>query len=243
MNFMEFKAQLKNFNDELKKILPYYISVDTFERITLTAVNKNQALLSCDRNSLFNALSLCACDGLIPNDKEAALVKVGSKVSYMPMISGILKKIKQSKEIVFITAHIVYECDQFSFYIDEFGEHLHHNPNFESEKIFKLVYALAKTIDGATFIEVMSKEEIEKIKNFSKMGSVGAWKNWYSEMAKKSVLRRLAKRLPLSKESEDVILREDENFDFNEIPKKDKILSLLESKNDKIDLSNQDHNE
>jgi recombination protein RecT len=40
-----------------------------------------------------------AQDGLLPDGREAAIVKFGNKAQAMPMIAGILKKIRQSGDV------------------------------------------------------------------------------------------------------------------------------------------------
>ena len=57
------------------------------------------------------------------------------------------------------------------------------------------------------------QQEIEKIRNVSRAKNGGPWKDWYEEMAKKSVIRRLAKYLPQSTDIEDVLSGEEEQYD------------------------------
>jgi recombination protein RecT len=52
--------------------------------------------------------------------------------------------------------------------------------------------------DGASQYEVMTKAEIEEVRQSSKSANNGPWQTWWSEMAKKSVLKRLVKYLPMS---------------------------------------------
>jgi recombinational DNA repair protein RecT len=60
------------------------------------------------------------------------------------------------------------------------------------------VWAKAVLSDGSEQYEVMSIGEIDAIRGRSKAGSSGPWKTDYPEMAKKTVIRRLFKRLPKS---------------------------------------------
>jgi hypothetical protein len=46
-------------------------------------------------------------------------------------------------------------------------------------------------------IEVVWKHDIEKIRTNSASPNSPAWKEWYSEMARKTAVNRLSKRLPL----------------------------------------------
>lgn len=214
-DLMLFKTQLVEFQSELLKVLPENVKVEKFERMTLTALQKNPLILNCDRKSLFQALTFCAQDGLVPDGKEAVLTKYGNQVVYLPMIGGILKKIKESNEIKHITSHLVCEKDEFEFWIDDDGEHLRHKPNLQEESPFQYVYATAKTIHDEIFIEVMTRKEIFQVKALSKGSSPSSpWNAWFDQMAKKTVIRRLFKKLPISKELETLSQRDDQIFDL-----------------------------
>ena len=58
----------------------------------------------------------------------------------------------------------------------------------------------------------MSTEEIEAIRKRSPAGDSGPWQSDWSEMAKKTVFRRLSKSLPLSPKTRDAI-EVDQNYD------------------------------
>ena len=65
----------------------------------------------------------------------------------------------------------------------------------------------------------MSVTDIEKIRSISKSKDGQAWKEHWAEMAKKTVIRRISKRLPMSTDLEQVIHRDDEMFEFDNRPK------------------------
>lgn len=206
----DFRRALERQRPELEKALPSHIDSAKFLRVAQTAVLGNPDLLNLDRKSLFEACQKAAQDGLLPDGREAALVKFGNKAVYMPMLAGILKKVRNSGELLSITAHVIYKNDKFRYWVDTDGEHLEHEPLlFGARGEIIGVYALAKTKDGGLYIEPMSKEQIDKVRNASRSGQSGPWKDWYDEMAKKTVLRRLAKRLPMSTDL-DVFKADDE---------------------------------
>src|SRR5579863_5151203 len=125
-------------SDETKKqlvmVLPPQMPVERFQRVAITAINKNPDLTDCSRQSLYNALMQCAQDGLLPDGQEAAIVKYNSKdgaptAQYQPMVKGILKKIRNSGELKSIMATCIHKNDPFRFWVDENGEHLTHEPD------------------------------------------------------------------------------------------------------------------
>lgn len=209
------KKDIASMKAQFHAALPNHISVDKFVRTIQTAVATSPGLVKADRASLFAASMKAAADGLLPDGKEAAIVTFGNQASYMPMIGGILKKVRNSGELTSITSQIVYENDEFKFWIDEDGEHISHIPNLREERGKEiLVYALAKTKDGGVYIEVMSKEEIMAVKNVSR-GKNGPWSGAFaSEMWRKTAVKRLAKRLPMSTDLEHTINADNELYDL-----------------------------
>ena len=93
---------------------------------------------------------------------------------------------------------MVYENDEFRYSLGD-DETIHHVPSLKGMRGAPiLAYAIAKTIDGGIYREIMTAAEIEIVKNFSK-AKRGPWHGqFYLEMWRKTVLRRLAKRLPMS---------------------------------------------
>ena len=84
-------------------------------------------------------------------------------------------------------------------------------------------YAIAKTKDGAIYREVMSVSDVEKVRSASRAGKFGPWVDWWDEMAKKTVIRRLSKRLPSSADLDSVIKADDEAQGFTQIERREPI--------------------
>lgn len=227
----EIRKELTDLEPQFKLCLPPQISPERFVRVVLTAIQGNSSLLSASKKSLFESCMKCAADGLLPDGKEAALViyntKVGPVVQYIPMFSGILKKVRNSGELASIASEIVFENDQFKYWVDNNGANIEHEPLvFGDRGGPKGVYAVAKTKDGATYVEVMSKDQVYDVRDVSKAKS-GPWDGPFeAEMWRKTVIRRLSKRLPMSTDLEQVIRRDDEMFDFKHEPDQKKAKAL-----------------
>jgi recombination protein RecT len=226
---------------ELEKVLPAHITVDKFMRVVNTALSQNPDIYRAaqastyGKRSLFTACVKCATDGLVPDGREAALVIYNTKVKftddqgvkkeawfqliqYMPMVYGIRKKIRQSGELKDFTDNAVFEADEFQYWIDDDGEHILHKPNLEASDRGKVKgsYAIAKTHDGGKYTQVMTRSQIEQCRAASKAPNGPAWGAWYDEMAIKSVVRRISKKLPMSTDLERVIRRIDDDFDLRQ---------------------------
>jgi recombination protein RecT len=163
------------------------------------------------------ALTRCARDGLMPDGREAAMVVYSTKNSrtgqyekkaqYLPMVDGVLKRARQSGQVVNITGKVVHMADKFDYWVDEHGEHIEHRPAFENTGEIRLVYAFAKLTSGEIVVEVMSKADVEKVRDGTakrdrdgKLKIPSAWQKWFDRMALKTVLHRLARRLPCASE-------------------------------------------
>jgi recombination protein RecT len=212
-----FRSSITNMQDQIKMALPTHIPVERFTRTLFTAIQQNPSLLEADRQSLFGAVMQAAQQGLLPDSREGAIItfkmKDGTqKATWLPMIAGILKKIRNSGEVSTITAQIIHKTDLFKYWVDEDGEHVKHEPDFfEEDKGEPVgVYAMAKTKDGDFFIEVLNKTEVNAVKNMSRSKDAGPWGGpFYLEMWKKTAIRRLAKRLPMSSDLDDFIRQDD----------------------------------
>lgn len=193
----------------IESLLPAQVTTEQFIRTAATAMIENPDLQAADKKSLILALTRCAKDGLMPDGREAALVVRNTKVDgsyikkavYMPMVDGVMKRARQSGQVTNIVSKVVYASDEFEYVIDEFGEHLKHKPAFvDNDEIVK-VYSFARLTSGEMVIEVMSRNEIERVRDIATSGKVNSvWDKWFDRMALKTVIHRLARRLPCASE-------------------------------------------
>ncbi len=219
----KLQEQFDTREASFKAALPAHIPVERFMRVVMTATQRNPDLVAADRVSLFNSALLAAQDGLLPDGREGALVIYNTKkgndwiksVQWMPMIAGILKKCRNSGELSSVEAHTVHANDKFSYRIG-IDEQPVHEPDWFGERGAVVgVYAVAKLKDGTRVSEIMGRTEIEKVRAISKSKDKGPWVDWWEEMARKTVLRRLSKRLPISSDLDDLIRRDDALYDFD----------------------------
>lgn len=213
-NLAEIQKEIEAglINAGVESVLPEHIKMSTFIRCAAIALSQSKDLEEADRDSVIMSLTKCANDGLIPDNKEAALVtfktNVGTKqqpnwvkkAQYLPMIDGVLKRARMSGQITTMSAKAVFDGDDFDYWLDEDGEHIKYRPNLNSRGEFKLAFAMAKLVSGDLIVEVMTQDDIDKVRAASKTGEYGPWKDWYDRMACKAVFHRLARRLPNASE-------------------------------------------
>lgn len=217
----KLRQQLVAMGSEFRNALPSHIKPEKFQRVVMTVVQQTPELLAADRHSLLAACTKCAADGLVPDGREAALVIFNTKtkdggwekrVQYMPMLAGLQKRARNTGEISGIEAHVIYEHDDFTWRQGTESE-LRHIPKFPGPRGGPIgAYAIARFKDGSQpQVEVMDVDEINRVRAISRAKDSGPWVSWWSEMARKTVFRRLSKWLPADAEVDDLIRRDDEN--------------------------------
>ena len=194
----------------IEAVLPKGTTMEHFIRCASIAMVQSKDLGEANQDSIIMALTMCAKDGLVPDNKEAALVtfntkdkatgKYVKKAQYLPMIDGVIKRARMSGQVASMAAKAVYQNDEFNYWMDENGEHYKYVPTFGERGALLLCFAYAKLINGELLIEVMTKADIDKVKAASKTSAYGPWVDWYDRMGCKAVTHRLCRRLPNASE-------------------------------------------
>lgn len=152
--------------------------------------------------SLFASILHCAEMGLNPSQMVGEFYFIPYKDSITPILGykGLITLLMRSSKVKKIWSEVVYEDDDFEY---ELGlePKLLHTPNHlavRNSKNIKCIYACAK-IDNEVIFKVMFKNEIQNIINMSKVPNdlfFNDKKDPEQWMAKKTVLKQLAKLMP-----------------------------------------------
>lgn len=190
-----------------------FITGERLARIALTEVRNTPKLLECDPMSLLGALMKAAGMGLEVGNGlgHAYLVPFWNskrrcfEVQLIPGYRGYIHAALRGGKVKKVHAHPVFEGDDFDY---ELGitPNLVHKPKGKKDPT-KLthVYAVATLDSGAEpLIEVMDRDEIDGIMKRAKSDS-GPWVTDYNEMARKTVVRRIAKYLPMNEDLAEMI--------------------------------------
>ena len=157
----------------------------------------------CTPESLYGAIKECLLRGLHLGGNSgmghAALTPYKGVCKLDINYQGLLHEARKSGSYKSIFSKIVYQGDTFRVWSDETGEHFEHieeitNPR--TDGTLEYAYAVAVEKTGGIRFEYMTKEDIDYVeKTTRKKDMTSPWKQWYREMAKKTVLKRLGKML------------------------------------------------
>lgn len=213
---------------EIAKMLPSTLNVERLLKVAQIAATTTPALAKCDVPSLVGAIGQCAQMGLEPNTVlgHAYLVPFNTKrkdgngnerwVNSVQVIigyKGLIDLARRSGQIVSIAAHEVCKNDEFEL-VYGLEEKLVHKPTLGERGDVIGFYAVAKLVGGGYAFEWMSAHQINQIKEASqgfqqakKYNKEGnhPWTAHFVEMGRKTVIRRLAKYLPLSIEFQKAV--------------------------------------
>ncbi len=190
----------KGFQSQMALALPKTLTPERLTRVVMTECRKTPALLKTSRESFLGAVLQCAQLGIEPGSAlgHAYLIPYGNQCNLIIGYRGMIDLARRSGQIVSLHAYCVHAKDDFSY---ELGLHpdIHHIPSAEADRgPVTYVYAVAQLQGGGVQFEVMSRAEVEAIRSSSKAGRSGPWVTHWDEMAKKTVIRRLFKLLPVS---------------------------------------------
>lgn len=180
--------------------LPAGMTAERFMYGLATACQKNAALMSCEPQSVVLAAYEAAEVGcnLSPSLALGWLIPYGKDAQFQPSYRFFLQKAYESGLVTAFYAEVVYENDIFS---REFAPKrtLTHMPPPNDERGPAIgAYALIEFKDGHIDWEYMTASQIERHRSASKNPNSLMWKTFWEEGWKKTPLRVLAKRLPMT---------------------------------------------
>jgi len=167
---------------------------------------KEPKIRNADPQSVVAAMMACVHLNLMPNTPEqlAYIIPYGNQIQFQVGYKGLVKLAQRSGQIKSLNAELIFEGDEWNV---ELGTErkLTHKPNFDVDRTdyskVTHAYMTAVLINGDRVFEIMTRKELDKIRESSKATSTGTpWDKWPAEMAKKSVIKRGTKLLPSSDE-------------------------------------------
>lgn len=203
----EFSVVVNKFQGEIAKALPSHLkaNAERYARQALTLFSENPKLQQCTGISLLSALMRVSELGLDLSQAlgEVYIIPYNNRNQMVANVQlgyrGVLKLMHRSGKIKNISAHVVYENDEFSYQYG-FQIDLKHIPAKGERGARTHVYAVAMYGDGGRDLEVWTWDEVmAHAQKFSKGFSYASspWQTATNAMAEKTLILALWKRLPL----------------------------------------------
>lgn len=193
--------------------LPKHMTPDKMARVVITAITRTPKLLECTPQSIMRAVIEASQLGLMPDGVlgHGYILPYKTTAVFIPGYKGLLDLARRSGEISWVQAHVVYENDKFAYGygMNPTLSHVPARSIGEEPGPMKAAYGVAKFKTGEVQFEVMHKDEIEAIRRRSRAANDGPWVTDYDEMARKTVIRRLCKFLPMNPEYQLMVARDE----------------------------------
>lgn len=221
------KTMLEGQKESIAAVLPRHMTPDRLLKVAMVAVGKTPLLLQCSPLSILRCVMTAAELGIDPSGAlgEGYMIPFKNKrglydAQLIPGYRGLLKLARNSGELSTIDTHVIHEKDTYEI---EFGLEpvLKHKPCLDGDPGKPIiVYAIARFKDGAYQYGVMTTAEVESVRARSRSKNDGPWVTDWEEMAKKTMLKRLSKLLPLSPELARAVSLDNaaESGDVQELP-------------------------
>lgn len=205
----QLREGLARYTDSIGKVLPKELTPDRLMTLALVAATKTPKLYECSPESIALAIIRVAQWGL-EIGTTAHLVPFNNKIkgpdgqdmwvttcTAIADYKGLIAMVEHARVARDVKARVVYSNETFLVRGGSREDLTHEVIADDSARGHPVaVYAIAKTRGGEPTWEIMTKSEVEKIRNGAISKDSPAWKNHWLEMAKKTVIRRLCKRLP-----------------------------------------------
>lgn len=197
---------LEKSKNQIAMALPRHLTPDRMIRVAMTAFSRTPQLQECSVVSILGCVIQASELGLeltgplgqaymVPRwNKNTRCKEANFQVGYR----GLMDLAYRSGRVSSFAAHCVHELDQFDFALGT-KPYLRHKPAMKGDRgEVTAVYAVLTMKDGGSDFEVMSMDEIEAHrKKYADDSSFSPWRTAREEMAKKTVIRKLAKRAPM----------------------------------------------
>jgi recombination protein RecT len=206
-----------SFKQQLMAVLPKTMTPDRLVRIAMTEIRMNPKLMECDPMSFAGAIMRCAQLGLEPSSERQHIHLIPFKNNKMnrtecQVIVGFRGFLSLAlKSNVYIESDVVYQNDHFDFQ-KGLDTKCSLTPAIGQDRGEVIgAYAMARIcLPDQTIVfipEFMSKFDIDKIMMKAKYSSSpdSPWRQHYDSMARKTVIRKLFKYVPISAEIDTAV--------------------------------------
>lgn len=202
------KTAIANMKSQFELVLPASIPADRLVRVLQTVVTLNPDLAKpASRSALLGAAMTCAQLGLDPTPAigHAYIIPFKGQPTFVLGYKGAVWLAADNG--VHLKSHVICEHDIYDVQLGTEAHIRHRLPPFEVDRGRPVAYYCVATFgDGSPpMFDVMTTDEIERIRQASPGKNSPAWSQHFDEMAKKTVLKRLSKSVPLGVKASEAV--------------------------------------
>jgi len=196
--------------EQFGRALPKHLTPERFARIAITALTRTPKLQECSRESVMKCLLDLSAMGIEPDGRRAHLIPYGKECTLVVDYKGIVDLVRRDPNVEDVQCITIREKDEAEWVNGEMTHKI--DPKVDRGEVV-CTYTRIKWKTGSVSIgEPFSKADAEHAKKSSKSAASGPWKDHYTEMWKKSNIKRDSKMWPLSPEIRDALEKEDDHF-------------------------------
>jgi recombination protein RecT len=195
----------------IKQLIPEKLGLDAerFARVVINCIESDESgkLLLCTDGSLIRAVLHAAEVGLEPGGAygHCYILPYWNKkanppcyeAEFMIGVWGYVELARRNPRIKDVWADVIFEKDHYDVESGSGGRRIVHKPRwdlpFKERGQILGAYACALFDDGTVASEMMNWDELEQARATSAAPDSPAWKNWTTEMYKRSALKRAQK--------------------------------------------------
>lgn len=195
---------LAKSDDIIRDVPPHWntSAAQIVSTVTMVIATGSKELLQGTLFSLLQAVKLaCECGlSFSKNFGQAYLVPFGKEVTLIIGYQGWLEMLRRFMPDIVMTVQLVYQGEPFHSFMGS-------SPRIEHEMKPSLrgnddnivaAYSVATYPNGGQSMEIMSIDEIKAIRAKARGCNSPAWRNYFGQMARKTVIRRHVKYLPVA---------------------------------------------
>ena len=204
----KLRGMIERAQTAFAAVLPKHMNAERVTRIAMSAITRDHKLAECEPATVLRCVMEAACVGLEVNTpaQHAYLIPRKNKGGFMECTlqfgyRGLIDLARRSGAVSEIEAHVVHERDIFECRQGT-DKAIKHIPAMKNPGEVVAGYAIAwMSGEGIRWqAEVMTVEDMNKIRERSPSSGSGPWVTDTSEMYRKTCVKRLCKYLPQTPE-------------------------------------------
>lgn len=197
---------LKAASGRIAQACPQHFTPERLIQLASVLIFKTPKLQQCDPESVITAMIQAGSLGadLNPSMMEAFFIPRWNKdagcleCQFQPGYQLLAKLAINTGTTCKILPREVCENDTFEVWYEDDKTHIRHGVDYKEPRGRETHYYAVATTDTGPVVEVMTFEQTEDARKRSQYPDAGPWRDWPGEMRKKTVVKRICKRLPRS---------------------------------------------